>query len=112
MIENRITFIVGKQNSNRQKTSFHARKFLSFPFPTIDSFYRFARTYILCFFFRIFGVTAVVSYFFLCKFAREIGARLTEIDPLAHALRLTPLFITRRFISRGNLTKKSETAFR
>ena len=112
MIENRITFIVGKQNSNRQKTSFHARKLLSFPFPTIDSFYRFARTYILCFFFRIFGVTAVVSYFFLCKFVREIGARLTEIDPLAHALRLTPLFITRRFISRGNLTKKSETAFR
>ena len=112
MIENRITFIVGKQNSNRQKTSFHARKFLSFPFPTIDSFYRFARTYILCFFFRIFGVTAVVSYFFPCKFAREIGARLTEIDPLAHALRLTAVFITRHFISRGNLTKKSETAFR
>ena len=112
MIENRITFIVSKQNSNRQKTSFYARKFLSFPFPTIDSFYRFARTYILCFFFRIFGVTAVVSYFFLCKFAREIGARLTEIDPLAHAPRLTAVFITGRFISRGNLTKKSETAFR
>lgn len=107
MIENRITFIVSKQNSNRQKTSFYARKFLSFPFPTIDSFYRFARIYILCFFFCIFGVTAVVSYFF-----REIGARLTEIDPLAHAPRFTAVFITRRFISRGNLTKKSETAFR
>ena len=63
-------------------------------------------------FFHIFGVTAVVSYFFLCKFVREIGARLTEIDPLAHALRFTAVFITRHFISRGNLTKKSETAFR
>ena len=70
------------------------------------------RTYISSFFFHIFGVTAVVSYFFLCKFVREIGARLTEIDPLAHALRLTAVFITRHFISRGNLTKKSETAFR
>ena len=48
-------------------------------------------------FFRLFCETVIVSYVFLIPFAREIGTRAPEIDPLANAPFLTALLIWARF---------------
>ena len=48
---------------------------------------------VLLFFFHTFGVTVVVAFNPLRNFVQEIGAALAEIDPFAHALCLTAVFI-------------------
>ena len=53
---------------------------------------------VLLFFFHIFGVTVVVAFNPLRNFVQEIGAALAEIDPFAHALCLTAVFINRNSV--------------
>ena len=48
-------------------------------------------------FFRLLCEKVIVSYGFLIPFAREIGARAPENDPLANAPFLTTVLIWARF---------------
>ena len=83
-----------KQNGKSTSYSFLknlcVQKLASFPFPDFFFLLRFLRTF--QFSFVLFGETAVVSCVFLWNFSREVGTRLAETDPLAHARRLTVVY--------------------
>ena len=80
----------GKSTSYPFLKNLCVQKLASFPFPDFFFLLRFLRTF--QFSFDLFGETAVVSYVFLSNFSREVGMRLAETVPLAHAQRLTVVY--------------------
>ena len=73
----------GKSTSYPFLKNLCVQKLASFPFTISPN---------VSIFFRPFWETAVVSYVFLWNFSREVGTRLAETDPLAHARSLTVVY--------------------